>query len=109
MTAVLEKFEQSIDRRPNIDTHICMTFSSVFSTCVGCRLWLGSLSSWAPIFENQVLFINPGSVGNIILEVGIRCGVYSRKYAAICCSLIDMRKVNPHCGRLHLTECINSV
>ena len=38
---------------------------------------------------------------NIIHEVGIRCGGtggWSRKYAAICCSLIDMRKVIPHCG-----------
>ena len=42
-------------------------------------------------------------------RIEIRRGGYSRKYAAICCSLIDMRKVNPHCGRLHLTECNNSM
>ena len=24
---------------------------------------------------------------------------FSRKYAAICCTLIDMRTVNPHCGQ----------
>ena len=43
--------------------------SSVFSTCVGGRLWLGLLSSWAPEVENQFLFTDPGSAGNIIPHV----------------------------------------
>ena len=70
-----------------------------FSTCVDCPLWLVSLSSWAPEVDNQSLFINLGSAGKVIFEVNIRSGEYSRKYAAICCSLIDMRKVSPHCGQ----------